>query len=142
VEGRPPTETDLVARAREGDARAYGELVRMHQGVAFRTAYLITRSAEDAEEAAQDAFVKAWAALGRFRIGEPLRPWLLQIVANEARNRRRSAGRRAALALRAEADAATEVAPSVESEVGAAEQRRALLAAVETLGERDRLVAP
>ena len=62
---------------------------------------LITQDAAEAEEAAQDAFVKAWRALGRFRAGEPLRPWLLTIVANEARNRRRSAGRRTALALRA-----------------------------------------
>src|SRR4051794_41868487 len=53
---------------------------------------LITQDAAEAEEAAQDAFVKAWRALARFRVGEPLRPWLLTIVANEARNRRRPAG--------------------------------------------------
>jgi RNA polymerase sigma factor (sigma-70 family) len=80
---------------------AYEELVRMHQGIAFRTAYLIAGSSSDAEEAAHDAFVKAFGALGRFRRGEPFRPWLLTIVANEARNRRRSAGRRHALARRA-----------------------------------------
>jgi RNA polymerase sigma factor (sigma-70 family) len=67
----------------------------------FRLAYVITGSAADAEDAVQDAFVKAWRALGRFRAGEPFRPWLLRIVANEARNRRRSAGRRVRLALRA-----------------------------------------
>jgi len=48
--------------------------------------------------------MKAWRALGRFRAGEPFRPWLLRIVANEARNRRRSAGRRLRLALRAAAE--------------------------------------
>src|SRR4051812_49891207 len=62
---------------------------------------LITQDAAEAEEAAQDGFVKAWRALGRFRADAPFRPWLLQIVANEARNRRRSAGRRADLAVRA-----------------------------------------
>jgi RNA polymerase sigma-70 factor (ECF subfamily) len=67
----------------------------------FRLAYVITGSAADAEDATQDAFLKAWRALGRFRSGEPFRPWLLRIVANEARNRRRSAGRRTRLALRA-----------------------------------------
>ena len=46
------------------------------------------RNAADAEDAAQDAFVKAWRALPRFRRGAPVRPWLLRIVANEARNRR------------------------------------------------------
>ena len=101
VVGRPLPDEELVARARRGDASAYEELVRRHAQIAFRTAYLVTGSAADAEEAAQDGFVKAHRALGRFRPGAPFRPWLLQIVANEARNRRRSAGRRAALALRA-----------------------------------------
>ena len=68
--------------------------MRAYQGIAFRTAYLLSGNAADAEEAAQDGFVKAYRALGRFRRGAPLRPWLLRIVANEARNRRRSAGRR------------------------------------------------
>ena len=86
----------MVELARAGDDDAYAALVRAHQDVAFRTAMLITANAADAEEAAQDAFVKAYRALHRFRAGEPLRPWLLTIVANEARNRRRSAGRRRA----------------------------------------------
>jgi RNA polymerase sigma factor (sigma-70 family) len=72
--------------------------------MSFRVAYVITGSGADAEDAAQDAFVKAWRALGRFRAGEPFRPWLLRIVANEARNRRRSAGRRLRLTLRAAAE--------------------------------------
>ena len=67
--------------------------MRLHQTIAFRTAWVITRSAADAEEAAQDGFVKAHAALPRFREGSPFRPWLLAIVANEARNRVRAAGR-------------------------------------------------
>ena len=79
--------------------------MREHQGIAFRTAYLITGSAAEAEESAQDGFVKAYRALGRFRRGAPFRPWVLEIVANEARNRRRSAGRRTALAVRTTAEA-------------------------------------
>jgi RNA polymerase sigma factor (sigma-70 family) len=102
---RVVAEDDLIARARRGDAVAYAALVRAHQDVAFRTAMLITGHAQDAEEAAQDGFFKAWRALDRFRPGEPLRPWLLAIVANEARNRRRAAGRRDHLALRAAAEA-------------------------------------
>jgi RNA polymerase sigma-70 factor, ECF subfamily len=141
VEGRPPGESDLVERAKRGDAAAYGEIVRMYQGIAFRTAYLITRDAADAEDAAQDGFVKAFYALKRFRTGAPLRPWLLQIVANEARNRRRSAGRRAGLALRAAGDSPSgEAAPSPEAALLAAEQREELLAAVNDLREDDRLV--
>ena len=65
--------------------------MRRYQDVAIRTAYLVAPEA-DAADAVQDAFVKAYAALPRFRDGAPFRPWLLRIVANEGRNRRRSAG--------------------------------------------------
>ena len=140
--GRPLTENELVERAREGDGHAYASLVREHEEIAFRIAYVICGNAADAEEAAQEAFVKAYNALGRFRLGEPLRPWLLAIVANEARNRRRSAGRRAALALRAagEGRPSGEAAPSPEAALLAGERRAALLAGLERLSERDRTV--
>jgi RNA polymerase sigma factor (sigma-70 family) len=132
VEGRPRDERELVLRAQHGDSRAYEELVRPHEEIAFRVAYVITRNAADAEDAVQDALVKAWRALGRFRAGEPLRPWLLQIAANEARNRRRSAGRRDRLALAA-ASLSGEAAPSPEDAALDAAQREQLLAALEEL---------
>ena len=127
-----------MLRAQRGDPRAFEELVRPHQEIAFRVAYLITRNAAEAEDAAQDGLVKAWRALGRFRAGAPLRPWLLRIVANEARNRRRSAGRRERLALRAASPG--EAAPSPEEAVLAAEERARLLAALDGLPEQARLV--
>ena len=79
----------------------------MHEHIAFRTAYAIVGSAADAEEVTQEAFVKAYNALPRFRTGSPFRPWLLRIVANEARNRRRTLGRRAHLLSRAADEAAS-----------------------------------
>ena len=88
VEGRPLEEAELIERARRGEVVAYEELVLRYQDVAIRTAYLIAPDS-DAEDAAQEAFVKAWSALPRFRAGSPFRPWLLRIVANEASNRRR-----------------------------------------------------
>src|SRR2546423_13418492 len=91
VVGRPLPEQQLVDRAQRGDEDAYEELVHAYQGIAFRTAYLIAGNAADAEEAAQEGFVKAYRALGRFRPGAPFRPWLLQIVANQARNPRPAA---------------------------------------------------
>ena len=139
--GRPLDESDLIGRAQRGDTHAYEELVYAHQGIAFRTAYLIAGNAADAEDAAQDAFVKAWRALGRFREGAPFRPWLLQIVANEARNRRRSAGRRAHLALRAATEQPSgDAAPSPEASLLSAELRDTLLAAVNELPEDQRTV--
>jgi RNA polymerase sigma-70 factor (ECF subfamily) len=110
-------------------------------GIAFRTAYLLTGSAADAEEAAQDGFLKAYRALGRFRRGAPFRPWVLEIVANEARNRRRLAGRRTALVLRAADEAPSgDAAPSPEGVLLAAEEREDLLEAVNRLRDDDRLV--
>ncbi|HVM18298.1 MAG TPA: RNA polymerase sigma factor [Gaiellaceae bacterium] len=140
MEGRPPTEAELVERARRGDVRAYERIVQTHQGIAFRTAYLVAGDAADAEDAAQEAFVKAYRALGRFRRGAPFRPWLLRIVANEARNRRRTAGRRAALAVRAAALAERAAADGPDAAAAAAEERARLLRAVERLREEERLV--
>ncbi len=141
MEGRPLDEQELIARAQRGDATAYEELVHAYQGIAFRTAYLIAGGAAEAEDAAQEGFVKAWRALGRFRTGAPFRPWLLRIVANEAHNRRRSAGRRAQLALRAAVELPSgDAAPSPEAALLGTEQRRRLLAAVNELPEEQRVV--
>jgi RNA polymerase sigma factor (sigma-70 family) len=135
-----PYEVELATRARAGDRTAYSEMVAAHQQVAFRVAYLVTGSAPDAEDAAQEGFVKAYRSLHRFDPRRPFRPWLLTIVANEARNRRRSAGRRLAYEARA-----VRLAPSVpghtpEQEAEAAETRLALLEAVNRLPEAERLV--
>ena len=140
--GRPLEDAELVERAQRGDLGAYEELVNRYQGIAFRTAYVVAGSAADAEEAAQDGFVKAYRALGRFRRGAPFRPWLLEIVGNEARNKRRSAGRRDRLALRAAAERGPSggAAPSPEATLVASEERRHLLDAVNALRDDDRLV--
>jgi RNA polymerase sigma-70 factor (ECF subfamily) len=140
VVDRPLPEDELIERTKRGDVDAYETLVQTYQGIAFRTAYAIAGSAADAEEAAQDAFVKAFRAIGRFRSGEPFRPWLLRIVANEARNRRRSAGRRAHLAVRAAAEQGSgDAVPSPEESLLTGERSAALLAAVDVLPDEQRL---
>jgi RNA polymerase sigma-70 factor (ECF subfamily) len=137
----PPSEAALVERARRGDPAAYEALVRAHEDIAFRTACLVAGSPADAEEAVQEAFVKAWRALPRFRAAAPFRPWLLAIVANEARNRRRAAGRRAGLALRVAAERSSgDAAPSPEAALLAGGERAALLGALVALDERDQAV--
>jgi RNA polymerase sigma factor (sigma-70 family) len=114
--------------------------VRGYQEVAFRTAYLITGDASEAEEATQEAFVKAYRALGRFRSGARFRTWLLAIVVNEARNQRRAAARRAGLFLRAAREATPENSPSSpEAAVLAAERREELLESLGSLREEARL---
>ena len=126
-------EARLIADARAGDERAYAAIVRRHTAVAFRVAYAIVRDSGEAEDAAQEAFVKAHRALGRFRRDAAFRPWLLKIVANEARNRVRRRGRQARLAMRAglHPPAASSEELALDA-IGAAELRAAV----------DRLAAP
>lgn len=141
MEGRPLDDSELVRRARAGDERAYEELVRRHQDVAFRVAVLVAGNAADAQDAAQEAMVKAFFALDRFRADAPFRPWLLRIVANEARNRRRSAGRRDKLEIAVSAQRSSgDVAPSPEESALAGERQSALVAAMNRLSESDREV--
>ena len=142
VAGRVESEEErLVTKAKAGDQHAYGELLARHQAVAFRAAYLIAGSAAEAEDATQEACVKAWLALDRFRAGAPFRPWLVQIAMNEARNRRRAAGRRAGLVLRLNPEIAESGAvPSAESVALAGEERAQLAAAVAHLREDDQLI--
>ena len=130
-----------MRRALGGDHDAYRQIVTLHQDIAFRTAFLITRSAEDAGDAAQDAFIKAFRALGRFDRARPFRPWLLRIVGNEARNRLRGARRRAALEVRVMAlGYSGDAAPSPEDSALAGETRRELGAAIDALPDDQRAV--
>jgi RNA polymerase sigma factor (sigma-70 family) len=141
VEGRPLEDAELIGLARRGDVAAYETLVRRYREVAYRTAYLISRSSADAEDATQEAFVKAYYALDRFRLDGEFRPWMLRIVANEARNRRRSARRRESLVLRLAEDRPSGAsAQAPEAAAVSADEARTLLAALTDLPERDRLV--
>jgi RNA polymerase sigma-70 factor (ECF subfamily) len=80
-------------RARQGDGAAWEALVRLYQQPAFRLAYLLLGDPDDAEDVAQETFVRAFQALDRFDLSRPMLPWLLRIAANLAHNRRRSIGR-------------------------------------------------
>jgi RNA polymerase sigma-70 factor (ECF subfamily) len=112
-------DAELVARVCAGDTAAYGIVVRRYSGLAIRTAALLGAGA-DAEDVAQEAFVKAYRALGRFRPGSAFRPWLLAIVTNEARNRHRADRRRSDRELRP----AIEPAPAGPDELAEAGERR------------------
>jgi len=133
-------ETSVVERARGGDPDAFDLLVNRHQDVAFRVAFLVTRDADDAADAAQTAFIKAYRGLAGFRSGAPFRPWLLRIVANEARNLRRSAARRSWLPLPLHQAGDDLLEPSPETLTIADERRRELIAAIDRAPEADRLV--
>jgi RNA polymerase sigma factor (sigma-70 family) len=107
---------------------------------AHRAAFLLG-AGEEADDVVQEAFVKAFRHLSRFRVGEPFGPWLLRIVANETRNLTRSRRRREALALRLRTAASdVTLADAPVDEVLAAERRARLVAAVNALPDRERQV--
>jgi RNA polymerase sigma factor (sigma-70 family) len=84
------SDADLVARARRGDAAAFGELVDRHKTAVYRAALAALGSPADAEDAAQDAFISAYQRLASFRGDASFKTWLLSIAWNQALNRRRS----------------------------------------------------
>ena len=77
-------EAGLVRAAQGGDEAAFTEIVRRYQRAIYRLGYGLTRNASDADDLAQETFVRAYQALGRFRVGEPLHPWLARIATNLA----------------------------------------------------------
>jgi len=133
------SEAALVSRAAAGDSEAYAALVRPHEHVAYRVAVSITGWNDDAQEAVQNAYVKAYRSLRRFRRGAAFRPWLLRIVVNEARNVRRSELRHERLAERA-AERRDTPAAGADETVLAREEVATVLDALTRLSEADRLV--
>ena len=87
------SDLELITRARHGDEAAWESLVSQYQAAAFRLAYLLMGDPDEAQDIAQEAFIRAFRALERFDAARPFRPWLLRITANLARNQRRSIGR-------------------------------------------------
>jgi RNA polymerase sigma factor (sigma-70 family) len=140
VTGMTTDEAELTRRAKRGDALAYEELVRGYQRLAFQTAYLITQNVAEAEDAVQEAFVKAYRALNRLRSGAPFRPWLLRIVANEAKNRHKAAGRRTRLALQVARTYDPENSDSPEAVALGREMEDMVLEALNELRYEDRMV--
>ena len=87
------SDVDLVARARQGDPAAFGELVERHRMAVYRAALAALGSHADAEDVAQDAFLTAFRRLDSFRGDASFKTWLLTIAWHQAINHRRSLGR-------------------------------------------------
>jgi RNA polymerase sigma factor (sigma-70 family) len=133
----PAEEQELVERAKRGDHGAYAALVRPHESLALRMGYLITRDVEEAEDAVQEALTRAYFSLRRFRRGSPFRPWLLRIVINEAKDRRRALGRRQRTALQL---ARLTPTSSTEPAFVDSDRMREVLDALRGLRDEERLV--
>ena len=145
-----PTDSELVALVRGGDGSAFREIMRRYNQRLYRVARGIVRDEAEAEDVLQEAYMRAFAALGDFRGDSELPTWLTRIVMNEALGRMRR--RRPTEALEA-LDRAIEhgdtrvimfpgvhASPSPEVAAAHAEVRRLLEAAIDELPESFRLV--
>jgi len=132
-------EYTIIRHATDGDAAALEPLVLAHQEAVFRLCYLLLGDPDEADDVAQETFLRAWRYLKRFDVTRPLRPWLLSIAANLASNRRRSAGRYLAALTRAFRN---EPAPSTNVEEKSTQRMEAsdLWKAVQTLSLPDQQI--
>ena len=133
------TEAELIDRARQGDGAAWETLMQAHQEAAYRLAYLLLGDAAQAEDVAQEAFVRAYLALERFDPARPFRPWLLSIAANLARNQLRAFGRYLAAIRRLVQDESRPV-ESVEGRAAQSWEAQTLWQAVRQLDFADQQV--
>lgn len=124
---------ELIQRVRQGDDAAYTELVQEHQEAAFRLAYLILGDADEAEDVAQDAFIRAYRKLHQFDMERSFRPWILQITTNLARNRLRTVGRYLQAVRRFLVIDRAEPPPNTENETIKANEAQDLWQAVQRL---------
>jgi RNA polymerase sigma factor (sigma-70 family) len=131
-------ESTLVRQAANGDAMAWEPLVLAHQEAVFRLSYLLLGDPDDAEDVAQETFLRAWKNLKRFDLTRPLRPWLLSIASNLASNRRRSAGRYFAALTRAFRD--EPVSTTIEEKSSQRMRADDLWKAVQTLNVSDQQI--
>ena len=131
-------EPTLVRHAANGDAAAWEPLVREHQEAVFRLSYLLLGDPDDAEDVAQETFLRAWKHLKRFDPTRPLRPWLLSIASNLASNRRRSAGRYFAALTRA--FRGEPIPATIEEKSSQQVQANELWKAVQTLNAHDQQI--
>lgn len=131
-------EGELTQRALAGDADAYGEVASRHRAAALRVAAVVLGTTEGADDVVQQALERSWVALDQLDSERAFRPWFLRIVANLARNERRSRGRRAHLASRM---GAVENGVATPEEVVVEDhEREEVVAALSRLDASDRLV--
>jgi len=101
---REPDEGELIRRAREGDRGSFEQLYRLHSGKVFGLCRRLSRKAEDAEELAQEVFVRAWQNMSHFQNPEHFSAWLRRVAANLVINERRTLARRGPTELFDESD--------------------------------------
>ncbi len=131
-------EANLIEQAQHGNEEAWSALVARHQEAVFRLAYLLLGSTDDAQDVAQDVFIRAFYALDRFDTTRPLRPWLLKITSNLVSNKRRSIARYLAAVGRWFQKEAAPVEPDFQDVPERQWEAQTLWQAVQRLSSADR----
>lgn len=132
-------EQELIKQCQSGDVEAFEPLFHAHLQMAVRTAYLIVRDWSVAEDAAQEAFVRAYGSIRTFRRGEPFAPWLYRIVVNEAK-RLAARANRVTTVSEVPNDVLAAVTETLEETVALRERKRVLWSALQLLSDDHRAV--
>jgi RNA polymerase sigma-70 factor (ECF subfamily) len=135
-----PSDTELIARILSGDMRALEALMRLHNRTLYRTARAILRDDAEAEDAVQEAYLRAYRSLGMFRGESKLSTWLVRITANEALMRRRRNAKAARAATDVELDDLMSDEAGPESDAQRGQLRRLLEARIDALPDPYRAV--
>jgi RNA polymerase sigma-70 factor (ECF subfamily) len=133
-------DANIVRLARQGDEAAWEMLLRAYQTPVFRLAYLLLGSADEAEDVTQETFIRAYRYLERFDPSRPLRPWLLKIAANLARNQQRSMGRYLSALSRLFQAERGSIGVPVEARGDQHQEAEELWRAVQALGKADQQI--
>jgi RNA polymerase sigma-70 factor (ECF subfamily) len=141
TQGDQLSEAELISGARGGEAAAWEAIVGRHREAVFRYAYLQSGDSAEAEDVAQETFLRAFRSFHRFDVSRPLRPWLLRIARNLARNRWRGWSRRVRATERWTTETTTETAGSHGlTDGGTAQTAGELRGIVAAMREEDRQV--
>lgn len=144
-EGESPEVTELVIRAQQGDADAFGDLMRMYESRIIALGLQLGLSRDDAMDSCQDAFVKVFKYIRRFRTGRSFFKWLYRIAIHAIYDqRRRSRPGRAVISIEdlgpSQADSLEDGAPSLSRQVESADLAAKMLAGLDSLSRRERTV--
>ncbi len=130
----------LVSRALQGDQEAFGEIVDQYSGLMLRTACMIVKDRDIAEDVVQDSLIQAWHHLPALREAGALRPWLMRIVVNQCISFKRKVARTAAFMRQSLSEQETDlIAQSADHHKGRLERDWDLARAIENLPVKQRM---
>jgi len=128
----------MIAGARAGDTQAFQMLVKRYEQQVYRAAYFILRDPDEAEEVAQEAFMRGYKTIKNFKQDQPFRPWILRIAVNQALTAVRKLKRRREISVESPS-----VVPSdydIDEALIDKDRADTLIAALNQMQERERVV--